>query len=356
MNRFYPRLAVLIAAVAIVAGCSGQGADTGSEASEQPAENPSTEQPTEPNDDLAIDWNEPFALSLANGWTVARCDGDAPMVCISDGDRYVGTVELIDYALPDDFDGNVDAYLQTRAADFFDGNRADRAEGCSHLTFEPLDATAHVIGGVDGIRLGFRMLDASGHEVERHVLYFVVDQDAHFTITASAYGEQGCAERLGEFEPADLVTFEPFLDRIVTATALPAPTHHGWPAIALADGDYEMRIMSIDAPVRVIDVHLVEMLSGDEALAAARAAGEIGPGEDLPNDFYIREHPDEVFSITLDEATVEIVDCTQQCQRVEVDTLDFVSGHVRPLNGPLAIFAVTVRDAKVVTFSEIYLP
>lgn len=110
------------------------------------------------------------------------------------------------------------------------------------------------------------------------------------------------------------------------------------------------------ATVRRIGGAACLMEISDEAVAAARAAGDIGPGEDLPHDFYIVEHPDREFSVSLEAAIVEIVDCAQQCQRVEVDTLDFLSGQVRPLNGSFAIFAVTVKDATVVTFSEIYLP
>ncbi len=40
--------------------------------------------------------------------------------------------------------------------------------------------------------------------------------------------------------------------------------------------------------VRYISIDYAEMLTGDEAVAAAIEAGEIAPGEDLPNDYYIR--------------------------------------------------------------------
>lgn len=39
---------------------------------------------------------------------------------------------------------------------------------------------------------------------------------------------------------------------------------------------------------RHISIDYAEMLTGQEALEAAIAAGDIGPGEDLPNDYYIR--------------------------------------------------------------------
>jgi hypothetical protein len=40
--------------------------------------------------------------------------------------------------------------------------------------------------------------------------------------------------------------------------------------------------------MRHISIDYAEMLTGDEAKAAAIAAGEIAPGEDLPNDYFIR--------------------------------------------------------------------
>lgn len=39
---------------------------------------------------------------------------------------------------------------------------------------------------------------------------------------------------------------------------------------------------------RYISIDYAEMLSGQEAIDAAIAAGEIAPGEDLPNDYFIR--------------------------------------------------------------------
>lgn len=40
--------------------------------------------------------------------------------------------------------------------------------------------------------------------------------------------------------------------------------------------------------VRYISIDYIELLTGDAANKAARAAGEIGPGEDVPNDYYIQ--------------------------------------------------------------------
>jgi hypothetical protein len=39
---------------------------------------------------------------------------------------------------------------------------------------------------------------------------------------------------------------------------------------------------------RYLRIDYAEMLTGEEAVEAAIAAGEIAPGEDLPNDYFIR--------------------------------------------------------------------
>lgn len=44
-----------------------------------------------------------------------------------------------------------------------------------------------------------------------------VDAGTHVTINAAAYGDDGCMERLGEFQPADLWIFEGYLDGVVVS-------------------------------------------------------------------------------------------------------------------------------------------
>ncbi len=44
----------------------------------------------------------------------------------------------------------------------------------------------------------------------------------------------------------------------------------------------------VDGGVRYIEIDYAEMLTGEEANDAAVAAGEIAPGEEVPNDYFIR--------------------------------------------------------------------
>jgi hypothetical protein len=71
-----------------------------------------------------------------------------------------------------------------------------------------------------------------------------------------------------------------------------------------------------------VTVALEEMLTGDEAVAAAREAGFIGEDEDLPNDFYIRDLEEER-SFPVDPAvTVVLQACYENGECVTTETVD----------------------------------
>jgi hypothetical protein len=69
-------------------------------------------------------------------------------------------------------------------------------------------------------------------------------------------------------------------------SAWPGPSQSG-PAASAAPGRLFGRIASVDRAGPTLTVDLAAFLGGEEAIAAARADGVIGPTEDLPNDFYI---------------------------------------------------------------------
>ncbi|MBN1319891.1 MAG: hypothetical protein JXA87_03525 [Thermoleophilia bacterium] len=62
--------------------------------------------------------------------------------------------------------------------------------------------------------------------------------------------------------------------------------------------------------VRYLSIDYAEMLTGEEARQAAVEAGEIGPDEDLPNDYYIRNVNPKKREFTVSE-TVEISTSTR---------------------------------------------
>ena len=116
------------------------------------------------------------------------------------------------------------------------------------------------------------------------------------------------------------------------------------------------RIMSFDATGVRLDA--LEVLSGDAAVKAAVAAGEIEAGEDLPNDFFIDNPDDTIVWVPMSPAaTVEVFDCsTHECALAQVRLSDLVTGEVVPFNGKAAVWKVTTEDGTVVALEEIYLP
>lgn len=71
-----------------------------------------------------------------------------------------------------------------------------------------------------------------------------------------------------------------------TAPAEPTPEV---PLATLPDGEHFGFVSAFDGETLTVDP--AEFLSDEEAVSAAREDGEIGPGEDLPNPFYLR-NPD----------------------------------------------------------------
>ena len=107
-------------------------------------------------------------------------------------------------------------------------------------------------------------------------------------------------------------------------------------------------------------VHLdaLEVLSGEAAIKAAVAAGEVEPGEGLPNDVFI-DDPDDtvVWAAMSPSATVQIFDCsTAECALAHVSFSDLAAGDVVPFNGKAAVWRVTTEGGTVVALEEIYLP
>ncbi len=111
------------------------------------------------------------------------------------------------------------------------------------------------------------------------------------------------------------------------------------------------------------------MLTGEEAVAAARQDGVIGADEDLPNDFYIRNleettteytvSPDVVVTL---QACYEGGDCVTT-EQVDLDTWSILLGGEDDPGldwswygqGSLP-YVFTVASGLIVEINEVYLP
>jgi hypothetical protein len=108
-------------------------------------------------------------------------------------------------------------------------------------------------------------------------------------IVATALFATGCAQS----------SDEPLADPGVSPTAAPladAPPTFGF-------------VTAVDPVDGRVALDPAEWLTGDEAVEAARAAGDLGPGEtDVPNDYYIRNTTDdEVWLPLASDATLFVM-------------------------------------------------
>lgn len=119
----------------------------------------------------------------------------------------------------------------------------------------------------------------------------------------------------------------------------------------------------------LIQIDEAEMLSGDEAVAAAREDGVIGDDEDLPNDYYIRNPDDSTieFSVSPD-VVVTLQACYEDGECVTTVDVDLATwsillgGEDDPgldwtWYGQGALpYVLTVANDVIVAVSEVYLP
>lgn len=133
------------------------------------------------------------------------------------------------------------------------------------------------------------------------------------------------------------------------------PTGDG-AVVPIADGDHHGYVRVADDGA--IEVDLVEVLSGEEAVEAAHEDGVLEPSEhSLPNDVYVRNV--ETKWVEVDraaDASLALYDCTTTCQLVPVDWAAFLGGTTSAYNGDLAVYELTVADGGISELAEIYLP
>lgn len=216
-----PLLLALVAVACTTAGADPIGTPT-------PTGTP-TETAAPQADPITVDLSPGgAAVPLENGWTVQHCEGDAPFLCVRDADGDVlGTVEYGSYPASDAIaravaEGTVAEALEAMAREQHTAIEADRARGCgSGYEYQPEPVQPTTIGGEPAAVYAFSGV-VDGREIERHRSYYTVHRGQLWILSAPASDPDGCmATDLGEFTPADLAIFEPYLERIVAGSRLP---------------------------------------------------------------------------------------------------------------------------------------
>lgn len=118
----------------------------------------------------------------------------------------------------------------------------------------------------------------------------------------------------------------------------------------------------------VVGVDEATMLSGEEAVAAAREDGVIGQDEDLPNDYYIRDPDDTVVEFVLSPNAEIVLQATRPDGPVTQETVDvetwsiLLGGEEDPgldwtwYGAGYLPYWFDVRDGVIVHVEEQYLP
>lgn len=126
------------------------------------------------------------------------------------------------------------------------------------------------------------------------------------------------------------------------------------------DGTHTAWLTAIEG--EQLSLELVEVLTGHEAVVAARADGQFVEGDNLPNDVYVRSIDSEAGHQTsyiidiADDATVQLYDCTNECELVDVALSDFLDGSRRPYGGDHPLLGFELTDGQITEIVEQYLP
>jgi hypothetical protein len=143
------------------------------------------------------------------------------------------------------------------------------------------------------------------------------------------------------------------------------PTTQPVTAQPIADGEWFsfVTVGEDETGAITLGVDVAEMLTGDEAKAAAVADGVIAAGEDLPNDFYT-SNPEKVLEL-LHVSGFTMLSGADPGAKIVVDAQILASLYDgtytgEPIYGvvpgtPIAM-DVTVNDGLVTGASEVYLP
>lgn len=294
-------------------------------------------------------WTTDEVHDLGGGWTASRCEGDAPLICLEQDGETIGAVEFMAFPIADPPTDDPVAWLREKADDFAATLVADRAIGCGDDYVLEFRESGQIGGdGVTWITYSFTGTTAEGKVVEQGIAHLAVDGHVQTVLGANAYDPGGCMDTEGSlWTVADLSASRGALDRLAGAS-IPGSFEVG---VGLVHG----RVTEVDGDTIVVDT--VEFLSGEEAVRAAVADGEIAEGDDLPNDFYVRDRVADSLVLTVgSSSTLSLVDCTQGCTTVDADLRAWLADQSGAYGGASALYAFNLAQGELAHVAEQYLP
>ncbi len=245
LQHLVPALLVLLAG--LLAGCATTPVQEVSATATAPAPTAAAPTATAPEPVPNTPAN-PFTsllgpVSAPPGWTVEPCEGQAPFLCVSMGDGYPGTVELLQYPIDERQDARgwmLDAGLEPGVPlDAGDPEQARGARNVLHAlradhmgvveedrgitypagrAFVRLEPEEVQVGRLPGLFYGFAGVEEDGQVYERWLSYAAIDGQNLYILTAF-YDPSDTPGSMPSDEA--LATFEPYLRDIVAGLRLP---------------------------------------------------------------------------------------------------------------------------------------
>jgi len=132
----------------------------------------------------------------------------------------------------------------------------------------------------------------------------------------------------------------------------------------LADGRHFGYSNTVDAEAspHTLVFDKADFLTGEEANEAAREDGHLGPGESVPNDYYIRNNNPLLRTLPFeDDVELAVIDWNNCCELVQGELEPFAAafeGHqpAGSYRGSLSPYWLTVAGGRVVKIEEQYQP
>ncbi len=178
-----------------------------------------------------------------NGWKIAPCEGNAPLLCVSSQEEIVGTVEIGVYPVKDNpkfqkhltdagipLDSQVDyqspeyqnqllTALKAWVADLNTTFAKDRQDTYKdQIIFSAYPPQPASVGQLQGIRYGFVGIKPGGGVQEQHISHVAFDGKSMYVIT-TAFDPDSITGKFEELE--NLAIFQPYLSAIAADLNLP---------------------------------------------------------------------------------------------------------------------------------------